>query len=358
MKWMEERGGLKKVTVRFLPLRRRPPGAKESKIQGIQLRDAEVLEKKGTYFKEVTPVIDRYFLAKVGGYARYLRIIGTNENYLTSESYKVSKGIFFSGDDYFNYSKVAVIGSRIDDEFFNGNGLGKEIALAGERYRVIGVLEEEVMLSRNRKNNWMDWKNDIAIIPVTTMIKRIVGSDILNEISFKVHEVDQLEEGMAEAKEILLANRYNNEDFRIQSRSERMEEWRKMREMWNFVLGAIASISLIVGGIGIMNTLLANITERIREIGIRKAIGAKKRDILFQFLMESIVLSTIGGFLGIFVGIYFANIIQNFAEMDTSISAKIVIISFSFSVLVGIVFGIMPSVKAAKLDPIECLRYE
>ena len=204
----------------------------------------------------------------------------------------------------------------------------------------------------------MDWKNEVVIIPVTTMIKRITGSDILNEISFKVHEVEELEEGMAEAKEILLANRYDNEDFRIQSRSERMEEWRKMREMWNFVLGAIASISLLVGGIGIMNTLLANITERIREIGIRKAIGAKKRDILFQFLIESIVLSTLGGFLGIFVGVYFSNIIQNFAEMDTSISARIIIISFSFSVLVGIVFGIMPSVKAAKLDPIDCLRYE
>ncbi|MDD3627192.1 MAG: ABC transporter permease [bacterium] len=358
MKWMEERGGMNRITVRYVPLQQRPPGSRESKVQGLQYRDVEALKRDATLFTAITPETEQYLLAKQGINSRWLRVIGTEFTFLELNGYELGSGFFFSEDDYQKYSKVAVVGSKIEDEFFGGNALGREITINNDRYTIIGVLKEEVMLSRNKQENWMDWKNDIVLIPITTMQKRVKGNDVIDEIALKVIDLERLEETMEEIKAILILNRDDNEDFTLRSNSENMSEWQKMRDMWNFVLGAIASISLIVGGIGIMNTLLSNITERIREIGIRKAIGAKKHDILFQFLMESIVLSCLGGLLGVFIGVYFAGIIQSFAEIDTSISIYIVFLSFSFSVLVGILFGIMPSIRAARLDPIECLRYE
>jgi len=356
--WMEERGGMNRISIGYVPFQQRPPGSRESRIPGLQYRDVLALKEGATLTTAFTPESTQYLIARAGWMSRWVRVVGTEFSFLEMNGYDLGSGFFFSEDDYNTYAKVAVIGSKIEDEFFGGQSLGRQIIIQNDRYTVIGVLEEEVMLSRNKQENWMDWKNDVIIIPITTMQKRIKGNDIIDGISIKVIDLNQLEDAMDEAKQILLLNRDDNEDFVLRSNSEHMSEWQKMRDMWNFVLGAIASISLIVGGIGIMNTLLSNITERIREIGIRKAIGAKKRDILFQFLMESIVLSCLGGLLGAFIGVYFAGIIQNLAEIDTSISVYIVMLSFSFSVLVGIVFGIMPSIRAAKLDPIECLRYE
>jgi putative ABC transport system permease protein len=200
------------------------------------------------------------------------------------------------------------------------------------------------------------------LIPITTAQKRVFGTDYLRSISVEVKNKDEIEAAKEEIQTLLRRQHkiaYNKEsDFNVRDQSSFLETLEKTSQSFTFLLGGIAAVSLIVGGIGIMNIMLVSVTERTREIGTRKAVGAKRRDILLQFLVESLVLSLLGGIIGILLGVGGASLIAKFAGWKTLVSADAIILAFLFAASIGIFFGIYPARKAARLNPIEALRYE
>jgi len=222
---------------------------------------------------------------------------------------------------------------------------------------VIGILE-----SKGEAGGWFS-RDDMIVIPYTTAQRRLVGrTDRLNSIDISAVSAAQTTEATEQIEEILRIRHKiapgAEDDFQVRDMSEIAEGAAESREIMTILLGAIASVSLLVGGIGIMNIMLVSVTERIREIGIRMSVGAREKDILLQFLAEAIVLSILGGFLGIGLGIAGSKLISRFSELQTLVSIGSVALAFLFAGSIGIFFGFYPARKASKLDPIEALRYE
>ncbi|MGB9812337.1 MAG: ABC transporter permease [Thermovenabulum sp.] len=281
-----------------------------------------------------------------------VNIIGTNESYLEIRNLKIQSGRFFSEEDVKFRKNVAIIGSTVAKELFgNDNPLGKEIRVKNKILEIIGVLEA--------KGNTIGGSEDeVVILPITTA-RILTTNSRINQVYLQAESPQTVEI----AKSILsdfLNNKFkgNEEAYRIFDQTQILETVQKTTNTMSAMLGGIAAISLLVGGIGIMNIMLVSVTERTKEIGIRKALGATKRDILIQFLIESIVISGIGGIIGIFIGIGIALGLKNILHTSIKFTPPIMLIAFSFSLLVGIFFGLYPANRAANLNPAEALRYE
>ena len=290
-------------------------------------------------------------------------ITGTTPDYPLVRSSSPEMGEFFTKQQMTTMARVAVLGHQTAEDLFGGSDpLGRTVKINRVHFRVIGVIEE--------KGGGMGGNVDRTVfIPITTAQRKLFGGRATSGTSWKVSTINVAlvsEETMdAATDEItwLLRQRHKiqpgeDDDFSVMSQEDLLSTLEQITGILTIFLGAIAAISLLVGGIGIMNIMLVSVTERTREIGIRKAVGAKRRDVLMQFLIEAVVLSVIGGLLGILLGAGIATLVEQSGLMTTVVSAEAVLLATGFSVAVGLFFGIYPSMRAARLHPIEALRYE
>ena len=281
---------------------------------------------------------------------------GTSAEFNEGFNWPVLGGRPLNADDLRLARKVCLLGDDVYATLFQGaNPLGKEILLNGDRYVVVGVLDERVRFGRSEGN--------IVLVPYTTAQKRLRGEDHFSELTLFVEDLDAVERVVAAVRRVLRRHHEHGDDFRIETSQGEIDDANEFFRVLQQVGGGIAGISLLVGGIGIMNILLVSVAERTREIGIRKALGAKPRHILGQFLAESVVLSMVGGLLGILsglgLGLGAAFVIQQLAPgapFTSIVSAESVLWAVGFSSAVGIFFGVYPAFRAARLDPVEALR--
>lgn len=283
--------------------------------------------------------------------------IGTSPEYAIMRDWGIKEGSFFTTREFSGKKRVAVLGSSIAETLFgNDSPIGKKIKINGMSFQVIGVMEPQ-----GQAGGFMNM-DELIFIPLSTYQRKIEGGDRIRTIYVSVKDISLMDKVQAEIEEIIRRNHKitnpDNDDFNVQNQAAFISAVSSATQTMTMFLAGIAAISLLVGGIGIMNIMLVNVTERIREIGIRKAIGAKARDILMQFLMESMLVSIAGGLIGIALGIVLGIFISKTASISVKVTATPIILSFSVSAVVGIFFGYYPAKRAAGLNPIEALRYE
>ena len=319
--------------------------------------DAEAIKNKIKNVEHVSPTVQGSYQVVYGHENWNTTVTGVVPEYVAIQSLELKSGLFFSAHDVDVRNRVAVIGSTVATNLFESvNPVGKKIRIGNAPYTIIGVLE-----SKGQSSGGQD-QDDTVLIPLTTAQERLVGVTYVRSINVQVSNADKMDEVQSNIEK-LLRQRHRiragaEDDFNVRNLTSLMEMMNSSATMITLLLGAIAGISLIVGGVGIMNITLASVTERTREIGIRKAIGATYSNIMLQFLIESTMISVIGGIIGIGVGVVAAQAISKFGGFTTVISSFSIAASFGFALFVGIFFGLLPARKAARLDPIEALRYE
>jgi putative ABC transport system permease protein len=302
--------------------------------------------------KYIAPVSTQSTTLKYGTNSVSVSVIGTNSDYALVKDYSVAAGRFLAQIDLDVYQKVAVIGSTTATDLFGFTSpVGEYILIQGTRYKVVGILE-------GKGNSTTGSNDEVVMIPLTSA-ERLFKSKGVRTIYVQVETPEQIDAVVTGLETELSGHfRGNTDSYRVFNQSDALSTLTSVSDTLTLALAGIAGISLLVGGIGIMNIMLVSVTERTREIGIRKAIGAKRRDILTQFLIESMVLSGLGGVLGIGIGIGAAKGASSAFNMDIVFSVNIILIAFIFSVVIGILFGMFPANKAAKLKPIDALRFE
>ena len=319
--------------------------------------DAKAIEKNIDGIKYVAPIVSRGYQLVVGNQNWTTNVQGSTPNIIDIRDYTVEEGRNMSDHDMAGKDRVCVIGKTIVDNLFpEGDPVGKTIRINLAPFKVIGVLG-----AKGQSSGGQD-QDDVVFVPLTTAQNRMMGITYVNNITIQAENENVIDNVQAEVENLLRTrHRIKNsddDDFTVRNLAALMDTMMSTANTITILLGCIAAISLLVGGIGIMNIMLVSVTERTREIGIRKALGATYNNILLQFLIESAVIGIIGGFLGVVLGIGASYAISAFAEWKTVISVPIIIIAVVFSVGIGVFFGIYPARKAALLDPIEALRYE
>ena len=349
-----EKFGTNIITIK--PGRKKNRHVSSDTVKTLKLSDAKAIEKNIKLITGVAAQVYRSAQLKYGSKNTNTTVRGTGEKYLQLSNFTIERGRYFNQEEVRSVRKVTVIGSTVAKNLFGDvNAIGKEIKVDGNNYLVIGSTEQKGALS------WFD-PDDQIFIPVTTAQKRLFGIHHIQSIDVQARKMGDLE---AIKKDIdsLLRIRHGihtdeDSDFHVQNSSQWLNSWGDAAKTFTYLLGGIAAISLLVGGIGIMNIMLVSITERTKEIGIRIAVGAKKSEIMEQFLIESVLISFTGGGLGILLGIIISRTVSKIGGWDTIISTQSIMLAFGFSVGIGIFFGFYPARKAANLNPIDALRYE
>ena len=326
-------------------------------ITTLTYDDAMAIKDKIKNIDYVSPTAQGSYQIVYGHENWNSSVIGVIPEYSAIQSLTMQSGIFFTERDVEVRNRVAVIGPTVATNLFNTvNPVGKKIRVGNAPYTVIGLLA-----SKGQSTGGQD-QDDVVLIPLTTAQERLMGITYVRTINVQVSSQDKMDEVQASIEKLLRQRHRiregNEDDFNVRNMTSLMETMTQTTTMITLLLGSIAGISLVVGGIGIMNIMMVSVTERTREIGIRKAIGATYNSIMLQFLIESTMISILGGIIGIFIGVGAAQAISKFGNFTTVISSASIIASFGFSLFVGIVFGMLPARKAAKLDPIDALRYE
>ena len=318
----------------------------------VSLTYAEVMAwKERPGVGNISPVISGNVTVKYGSKKYDTSLEGSNAEYEQVRNTRVQAGRFIMPVDLSFRQKVVLLGTEVSSQLFDqANPVGQEVKINGVNFKVVGLLEE-------KGSAGFGSNDDKVIIPLTTA-ERIMSSKGIRSVYVQAVSPDQVNSVVTQLDNILFKKVKNVDAYRVFNQVEMLSTVNQVTGVLTLMLGGIAGISLVVGGIGIMNIMLVTVTERTREIGVRKAIGAKRRDILRQFLIEAIVVSGTGGIVGILVGIAFSRIIGAVMAIQTAVSLQVVALAFGFAVLVGIVFGLYPANKAAKLNPIEALRFE
>lgn len=326
----------------------------------LTLKDADAIEKTARGVLAVAPYSSGTAQLTYGNQNWSTTIGGTTASYLFIRNYEILTGRNFIPEDIKNNTKVAIIGNTVANELFGDvDPINKTMRIGNVPFKIIALLK-----TKGQSGMGMD-QDDLVFIPITTAQKKVFGTDFPGSIKM-INVKAQNDESMQTAEEDideLLTKRHNigknqDKDFEIRNLAEMQETIKSSARTMSVLLGAIASVSLIVGGIGIMNIMLVSVTERTKEIGIRMAIGAKASDIRIQFLIESFLLSVIGGIIGVLIGVTGAKAIQMFSEMNIAISGFSIALSLGFSGAIGVLFGYYPAYKASLLNPIDALRYE
>ncbi len=338
------------------------PGEKKNrhvssgKVETLLLKDAYAIEENIKQISGVSAQVYRSGQLKYGNKNSNSTVRGTGRDYSRLANFQMEYGRFFNEQEVRTARRICVLGATVVKNLFHGvNPVGKTIKVDGDNYLVIGSTVAKGALS------WFD-PDDQIFIPITTAQKRLFGMDHVQSIDVQVKTVDDIETVKADI-ESLIRRRHNifegkKNDFYVQNSAEWLNSWGDAAKTFQYLLGGIAAISLMVGGIGIMNIMLVSVTERTREIGIRIAIGAKKKEIRQQFLIESVLISFLGGGIGVLLGLLISKGVSSLGGLDTIVSMESILLAFGFSVGVGIFFGFYPANKAANLNPIDALRYE
>ncbi|MDP4117157.1 MAG: ABC transporter permease [Bacteroidota bacterium] len=321
------------------------------------MEDVNKIMDQATYIKAISPIV-RTAGQVIGGIGNWnTQVYGVSPEYLEIRSWTLATGEFFTNKDIVARSKVCVIGSIVKDNLFpNDDPIGSLIRIRNVPFKVIGVLQEKGQSAMGVNND------DIILAPSSSVLDRLSGGRFINFIQASAASLAQMPQAQAELTRIMREahNLHSGEDddFTIRNQADLADAATATTKVLTLLLGSVAGVSLIVGGIGIMNIMLVSVTERTREIGIRLSIGARAADILVQFLTEAIILSLSGGLIGIFLAFCIAYILNNYTSQPAVIVPAIIFISFAFSGAVGVFFGFYPARKAANLNPIDALRYE
>lgn len=327
-------------------------------MQTLKLEDYDALKKDAPNISDISPEVSSSGQAIFGANNTPTTIYGVEPSYLNIRKYTIADGDMFTEADVKSSAKVCIIGATIVKNLFtNGeNPIGQTIRFNKIPFKVIGVLT-----SKGDNTMGMD-QDDLILAPYTTVQKRILAITYINSISASAVSEDATEDAIAGIEEILRQRHKikagQDDDFNVQSQKELITMMSSTTEMMTILLACIAGISLLVGGIGIMNIMYVSVTERTREIGLRMSIGAKGVDILMQFLIEAILLSVTGGIVGVILGVSSAFLVNTLLMWPIEIEVYTIILSFAVCTITGVFFGWYPAKKAADLDPIEALRYE
>ena len=325
--------------------------------QSLKYEDALILRERARNILYVTPEVSSRTQVKYQNKNHNTTIVGTTPEYQITANFPVVKGSFFTEQDIRHKQRVCTIGKTVVDELFGEqvDPIGKKIKIQGHNFYVLGVMKEK---------DASGWRNpdDQVFIPISTAMNRVLGRDYLSSISAQAVNGEVMEPAKAEIESLLRMQHKlpaNKElDFNVRNQAEFLETLEESGQTFTFMILGIAIVSLVVGGIGIMNIMLVSVTERTREIGLRKAVGAKRFDILIQFLIESMTLSILGGIIGIGVGVIGAKMVPSLWGWRTIISPVYTALAFFVAAWIGVFFGAYPAWKAAKLHPIDALRHE
>lgn len=327
-------------------------------MQTLKVKDFEDILSNCKYITLASPTVNASGQAVYGANNTPTSVTGVTMDYLDIRGYKVKDGDIFSEQDIHTSAKVCVIGKTVVDELFpdGESPVGKVIRFGSIPFRIVGVLE-----SKGTNSMGQDQDN-LMFAPYTTVMKRIQAVTYLQGITCSALSEEYTDRAIEEITAVLRENHKLKDDaaddFNIRSQQELSSMMTSTSDMMSTLLAAVAAISLIVGGIGIMNIMYVSVTERTREIGLRMSIGAKSRDILSQFLIEATLLSVVGGLIGVLAGIIAAFVVKVLLNYPIAISTGSIILSFAVCTVIGIFFGWYPARKASNLDPIEALRYE
>jgi putative ABC transport system permease protein len=367
---------------------------KEKFSRGLTLKDAESIIKIIPSVQKVSPEVSLNSFVMQSGKRSPAKIIGISKDYFELYNLSLQDGSYFNKYQEDHGIQVCIIGANIKSKFFSqADPVGQYLKFGNIWLKVVGVLKKTNVSLTSFENSGVNVYNDNIYIPVKTMLMRFQNRALINtrnmqsvsmivmggffsmrstspgqNTSSNYHQLDKIIVQVTETEQLtpttellsrMILRRHSEvKDFEITVPELLLKQQQRTKDVFNIVLGAIASISLIVGGIGIMNIMFASVMERIKEIGTRMAIGAKKKDIVVQFLSEAILISVTGGFIGVFLGIVISKLITSFAGILTIISPFSVVVAFGVSAIVGVIFGYSPAQRAAEKDPIESLRYE
>ena len=323
----------------------------------LTMDDDTALAASARYLRVVVPELARNLQVQRGSQNVNVNIVGTTPDYVPVRGYTLTAGRMFTKGEDEARRRYAVLGSSVPD-MFNVNPIamiGQDIQIRGIPFVIVGVLSEKG--SQGFSN-----PDEQILIPLQTARFRVMGTDRLRSITAEVDDITNMNLAMIEIERVMRRQHKirpgGENDFQIRRQTDALTTFQETTRTFGFLLAGIAAVSLLVGGIGIMNIMLVSVTERTREIGVRKALGATKRNILLQFLVEALVLCLVGGIVGVVLGSLGAVVLSKVAHWNTSISPFSIALAFAFSAIVGLFFGIYPARRAASLDPIVALRYE
>jgi putative ABC transport system permease protein len=333
-------------------------GGRASDIRvSLTVRDAEALDRDAHLLEAVQPELQRSLQVKYGSQNFNINILGTTPNFVDVRNYTVTYGTMFTQGDDGARQRYAVLGSAVPAMFnvVPAALIHQTIQIRGQPFEVIGILSEKGVTG-------FENRDEQIVIPLSTARFRIFGTDRLRSIAVKVRDGVSLDQGMVDIERVMRREHKirpgGANDFQIRNQQDILSTQQDTAETFKALLGGIALVSLVVGGIGIMNIMLVSVTERTREIGVRKALGATRLNVMFQFLIEALVLCLIGGLIGVVVGAGGAELMSRFAHWNTYIAPESVGLAFAFSAVVGLAFGLWPAWRAATLNTIDALRYE
>lgn len=329
-----------------------------SSMESLKIKDCENIKEECPHVKELSPVVNASGQLIYGDNNHPIAVTGASPSYLDIRKLTIQDGAMFTEQDVKSSAKVCIVGKTVVDELFTQgeDPIGKIIRYNSIPFKIVGVLKFKGSSTMGED------QDDIMISPYTTIQKRVLAITHIQTIFTSATTENDSEKAISEIKEVLNRNHKIQEgqeaDFEIQSQQELMQTIDTVTSLITTLLGSIAGISLLVGGIGIMNIMYVSVTERTKEIGLRMSVGARGRDVLSQFLVEAIILSVSGGVLGIIFGVSISYIVKLATGYAISVSTFSIILAFAVCTIIGIFFGWYPAKKAANLDPIEAIRYE
>jgi ABC-type antimicrobial peptide transport system permease subunit len=356
-------GGVRKMRIDNRQTTETSQGAAEKASKGLTYEDSLALRRDARLLEIVEPTMQREALVRAAsGFEKTLEVSGATWGYEPMYNFHPAEGRFLTDEDLATSAKVAVLGSTRREQLFGARpALGQTITIDGGSYTIVGVMERKEFYWNSANDNDLEWMNEYVFIPIPTMLNRMQGDRTGQKIAFmnvQVRDLKDMDAAKDEVTRILRRTHGGVDDFEVFNRAAQMRRMEENGRIYDVTFLVCGTISLLVGGIVIMNILLASFNERVREVGTRKALGATGVNILAQFLVESVVVTILGGLLGVALGSGFTRAISNLIQQPVVLTPQNAAVGLAFAVVIGIFFGFYPAIKAARLNPIQALRYE